>query len=236
MSQYSTQEVVDQAILENEKQVEVFHQKGDNLLQIFIHNNSFFIKKGCSVGYVGNITFERERVFEKGIGNFVKRRLSSEGTSLMTASGQGCVYVADRGRSIKVLRLDNESIFIKGNDVLAHEATIKTDIKFTKNLGEYVGSQGLWTVRLKGTGYIAFTSRGVYTLPVIPNGAPVYVDADAMVCYSGNLNPSLHTDLSIKTFLARDSGESIQLKFEALKGVGFVMIQPYEESSKKTDT
>jgi uncharacterized protein (AIM24 family) len=38
--------------------------------------------------------------------------------------------------------------------------------------------------------------------------------------------PEFKTDVSLKTFLGRGSGESIQMMFN---GDGFVVIQPYEE-------
>jgi uncharacterized protein (AIM24 family) len=46
------------------------------------------------------------------------------------------------------------------------------------------------------------------------------------VAWAGTLNPDIHTDLSLKTFLGRGSGESFQLEF---KGEGWVLLQPYEE-------
>jgi uncharacterized protein (AIM24 family) len=38
--------------------------------------------------------------------------------------------------------------------------------------------------------------------------------------------PDLKTDISLKTFVGRSSGESIQMAFT---GEGFVVIQPFEE-------
>lgn len=63
------------------------------------------------------------------------------------------------------------------------------------------------------------------TLRVSP-GNPVITDPNATVAWSGNLQPKFQTDISLKTFFGRASGESIQMKFE---GEGFVVIQPYDE-------
>jgi uncharacterized protein (AIM24 family) len=41
------------------------------------------------------------------------------------------------------------------------------------------------------------------------------------------LTPGLKTDISLKSFVGRGSGESIQMKFA---GQGFVVIQPCEET------
>ena len=42
------------------------------------------------------------------------------------------------------------------------------------------------------------------------------------------MTPEFKTDISLKTFFGRGSGESIQMMFN---GDGFVVIQPYEEAA-----
>ena len=64
------------------------------------------------------------------------------------------------------------------------------------------------------------------TLLVSP-GFPVRTDPNATTAWSGSLKPTFKTDVSLKTFLGRGSGESIQMEFE---GQGFVVVQPYEET------
>ena len=63
------------------------------------------------------------------------------------------------------------------------------------------------------------------TLLVSPD-CPVVTDPNATVAWSGTLVPQFKTDISLKTFFGRGSGESFQMLFE---GEGFVVIQPYEE-------
>ncbi len=58
------------------------------------------------------------------------------------------------------------------------------------------------------------------------NNPLVYTDPNATVAWSGNLQPNIKTDVSLKTFFGRSSGESLQMEFV---GDGFVVIQPYEE-------
>jgi uncharacterized protein (AIM24 family) len=47
------------------------------------------------------------------------------------------------------------------------------------------------------------------------------------VAWSGGLSPEIVTDISLRTFVGRASGESLQLKFA---GEGWVVVQPYEET------
>jgi uncharacterized protein (AIM24 family) len=63
------------------------------------------------------------------------------------------------------------------------------------------------------------------TLQVTAN-QPVYTDPNATIAWSGSLQPEFKTDISLKTFFGRGSGESLQMKFQ---GDGFVVVQPYEE-------
>ena len=51
-----------------------------------------------------------------------------------------------------------------------------------------------------------------------------------VIAWSGGLTPEIVTDISVKTFFGRGSGESIQLQFE---GDGWVVLQPYEETPGK---
>jgi uncharacterized protein (AIM24 family) len=81
-------------------------------------------------------------------------------------------------------------------------------------------------VKLWGQGMVAITSHyDPLTLRVEPN-RPVITDPNATVAWSGNLEPGFRTDVSLKTFFGRGSGESIQMEF---RGDGFVVVQPFEE-------
>ena len=81
-------------------------------------------------------------------------------------------------------------------------------------------------MRLTGDGMVAFTTQyDSVTLLATPEN-PVITDPNATVAWLGNLEPSIRTDFSFKTFLGRGSGESIQTEFN---GNGFVVILSYEE-------
>ncbi len=188
-------------------------------------NGQIWTKMGSMVAYHGNVKFEREGILEHGIGRLLKKTLTGEGTMLTKATGNGKVYLADGGKQITVLKLENESIFVNGNDLLAFEPSVSWDIKMLKRIAGMM-SGGLFNVKLEGTGMIAFTTfQAPLTLKVTPDN-PVTTDPNATVAWSGSLSPEIKTDISLKTFLGRGSGESIQLLF---KGTGFVVVQPYEE-------
>ena len=182
-------------------------------------------KAGSMVAYIGNVDFKREGLLSKGLGGLLKKAISGEGTSLMHASGTGKLYLADEGKKVKIIKLQNESVFVNGNDVLALEDTIKNDIKMLKSVAGMM-SGGLFQVKLSGSGYIAITTHGEPILLRVSANQPVYTDPNATVAWSENLSPNIKTNLTFGSFIGRGSGESFQLEFF---GEGWVLVQPYEE-------
>jgi uncharacterized protein (AIM24 family) len=201
-----------------------FELENDYLLEINL-NGRAWAKAGAMIAYTGQVKFTREGMLEHGVGKALKKMVSGEGTSLMKVEGQGQVYLADKGKKVQVLNLQNETIFVNGNDLLAFESSVNWDIKMMRRMAGLMAG-GLFNVRLSGPGMVAITTHyDPLTLQVKP-GQTIYTDPNATVAWSGSLTPDFRTDVSFKTFLGRGSGESIQLKFE---GSGWVVLQPFEE-------
>ncbi|MDR3340065.1 MAG: AIM24 family protein [Candidatus Symbiothrix sp.] len=214
-----------QETAQNDSKHGIFELEKPGMLELNLQNQTVMMKSGSMVAYTGNVKFEREGLMSQGIGNLLKKAISGEGSSLMKATGTGRVYAADFDKKVQILYLENETISVNGNDVLAFEQTVNSTIKMMKSVAGIVGG-GLFQVILSGTGHVAITTHGhPLTLQVKP-GESIQADPNATVAWSGNLTPTIKTDMSLKTFIGRGSGESIQLKFE---GSGWVLIQPYEE-------
>jgi uncharacterized protein (AIM24 family) len=204
---------------------EAFELESSHLLEVKL-NGRVWSKAGSMVAYQGAVKFIRQGVMEQGFGNLLKKALSGEGMQLMKMEGNGRVYVADAGKKITLLRLSGESIFVNGNDVLAFEDGIESNITMMKRMAGMM-SGGLFNVKLSGNGVVAITSHyEPLTLRVSAQTGPVFTDPNATVAWSGGLTPDFVTDISFGTLLGRGSGESIQLKFA---GEGWVVVQPYEE-------
>ncbi|WP_456274305.1 AIM24 family protein [Bacillus sp. AK031] len=202
----------------------LFELETPRMLEVNL-DGGVWAKMGAMVSYRGTIKFEREGVLEHGLGKLFKKALTGEGTSLMKATGQGKLYLADQGKKISILNLDDDAIYVNGNDLLAFQQDLKWDIKLMRRVAGMMAG-GLFNVRVEGTGMVAITSHYEPLTLIVKPGSPVYTDPNATVAWSGNLEPDFVTDVSLKTFLGRGSGESIQMKFE---GEGFVVVQPFEE-------
>ena len=223
MGRYGLSEFIEQTS-QKDRGEGLFELENERLLEINL-DGFVWTKMGAMVAYKGDIKFTREGILEHGIGKFLKRSVSGEGTKLTKAEGHGALYLADEGKKISILDLGGDTLFVNGNDILAFEDGIDWDIKLMRKVAGMLAG-GLFTVRLAGRGLVAITTHyDPVTLVVRPDAA-VVTDPNATVAWSGSLSPEFKTDISFKTFLGRGSGESIQMLF---RGEGFVVIQPQEE-------
>jgi uncharacterized protein (AIM24 family) len=202
----------------------IFELESARMLEVNL-NGRVWTKMGSMVAYMGDIKFTREGMLEHGVGKFLKKAVSGEGARLTKAEGRGKLYLADAGKKVQILSLQGETIFVNGNDLLAFEDGIRWDISMMKKLSAMLAG-GLFNVRLSGEGMIVITSHYEPLVLMVTPSYPVMTDPNATIAWSGNLTPEFRTDVSLKTFFGRGSGESIQMRFQ---GDGFVVIQPFEE-------
>jgi uncharacterized protein (AIM24 family) len=223
MPRYTIQEFIEKS-KQRDRGEGLFELESPYMLEVNL-NGDIWTKAGSMVAYVGNIKFTREGMMEQGLGKLLKKAMTGEGAKLTKASGAGRLYLADEGKKVQILNLQNESIFVNGNDLLAFEPAIQWDIKFQKKMSA-IAAGGFFNVELRGTGMIAVTVHYEPLTLIVTPDQPVRTDPNATVAWSGSLTPEFKTDISFKTFLGRGSGESFQMEF---RGQGFVVVQPYEE-------
>lgn len=203
-----------------------FERESEQMLEInLLPHGRAWIKKGSMVAYQGQIKFKREGLLEHGIGRALKKSFTGEGVQLTKAEGAGKVYVAHRGKTVVVLRLDGDAISVNGRDLLAFQDSVKWNIHLMRKVSGML-SGGLFNVRLEGKGMIALTSHFTPLTLKVSKGKPVVTDPSATIAWSAGLEPEIKLDVSLKTLFGRGSGDSVQMKFD---GDGFVVVQPYEE-------
>lgn len=198
-------------------------------LEINLRNERVFLKAGAMIGYYGEIRFE-STTGGGGLGRFMKRAMTGEAGSLMRAEGSGTLYAADKGKEISLITLQNETIFLNGSDMLAYQDGLDWDITMTRGAGMAAG--GLFSLKLAGSGLVAFTTHGKPLVLPVQGGKVLMTDPNATVAWSGGLQPGYKTDVTLRTLIGRSSGETFQLVFE---GEGFVVLQPYEEEVQATN-
>jgi uncharacterized protein (AIM24 family) len=197
-----------------------FTLQNKKLLKVFLHYGPVMARIGSMVAYQGDARFEHAG--SGGTTKWLKKAFTGEGVPLMSISGAGEVFLADQASDVQVIYLENDMVTVNGQNILAFSSSIQWDIQRVQGAGMTAG--GLFNTVLHGTGYVAVTTKGQ---PVILDvtQAPTCGDPNAVVLWTSGVTTSLKTDMSMKTFIGRGSGESFQLAFG---GHGHVVIQPAE--------
>src|SRR3954466_5711856 len=187
-------------------------------------NGDFMARVGSMVAYQGQIKFEA--LGSGGLSKFLKQKLTGEGVPLMKVRGHGDVFLAENAADIHMIDLEpGDALSINGANVLAFDSTLNYDIKMVQGVG-MMSNAGLFNCVFSGYGRIAVTTKG--TPVVLSVDQPTYVDPQAAICWSANLQTGYHRrgQTGLGTLLGRSTGERFTMSFA---GQGFVVVQPSEE-------
>ena len=203
------------------KSEQPFALQNSKLLKVHLDQVTIQAKAGSMVAYQGQVAFEHAG--SGGMSRMLKKAVSGEGTTLMKMSGSGEVFLADTAQEIHLLYLENDAITVNGQNLLAFDSGIDWDIKKVEGASGFVAG-GLFNTALQGTGWVAIVSDGP---PVLLNTgeAPTFADPAAAITWASSVQTSIKTDIKMKNFIGRGSGESIQMGFA---GPGWVLVQPSE--------
>ena len=200
---------------------DAFALQNSKLLKVSLQQVTIQAKLGSMVAYQGDVKFEHAG--SGGMSRLVKKAVTGEGTQLMKMEGSGEVFLADTAQDIHLIYLENDQVTCNGANVLAFDAGIDWDIQRAGG-GASALAGGLYNMALSGTGWVAIISDGP---PVLLNvaTAPTFADPQAAITWSSGVSTSIKTDVNIKNFIGKGSGESIQVAFA---GQGWVLVQPSE--------
>jgi uncharacterized protein (AIM24 family) len=203
------------------KSEQAFALQNSKLLKVSLDQVTIQAKAGAMVAYQGDVSFEHAG--SGGMSRMLKKAVSGEGTKLMKMSGTGEVFLADTAQDIHLLYLENDAITVNGANLLAFDAGIDWDIRRVEGVSGMMGG-GLFNMALTGSGWVAIVSDGP---PVLLNtaDAPTFADPQAAITWASSLQTGIKTDIKLKNFIGRGSGESVQMSFS---GSGWVLVQPSE--------
>jgi uncharacterized protein (AIM24 family) len=201
---------------------EAFTLQNSKLLKVRLEAVTIQAKLGSMVAYQGDVRFEHAG--SGGVGRFVKKAVTGEGTQLMKMQGTGEVFLADHAQDVHLVKLENDRITCNGANVLAFDAGIDWDIERVQGGMAGAMAGGLYNMSLGGTGWVAVVSDGP---PVLLNtgAAPTFCDPQAAITWSSGVRTEVKADVNLKSFIGRGSGETIQMGFV---GEGWVLVQPSE--------
>ena len=200
---------------------EPFQLQGSKMLKVRVADETIQAKLGSMVAYQGDVKFEHAG--SGGLKRMAKKAVTGEGAELMKISGTGEVFLADLAQEIQLVKLSDEAITVNGANLLAFDADIDWDIKKVEGVSGFMGG-GLYNTHLSGSGYVAMLSDGPPVMIEL-DGDQTFADPQAAITWSEGVKTSVKTDVNLKTFIGRGSGETVQIGFS---GKGWVLIQPSE--------
>jgi uncharacterized protein (AIM24 family) len=212
------------AALDRYQEVETgdaFTLQGPRLLKVELSETSVMAKNGAMVAYQGDVHFEHKG---GGLGRLLKKAATGEQLRLMEASGTGELFLASQAMLVHVLRLQDDSVTVNGENILAFQTGIEWDVTRVKGGTAGVLAGGLFNIHLRGTGLVALVSDGE-PVRLDVSEAPTFADPQAAIAWSGGVQTTLRTDVQARTLIGLGSGESFQL---GLSGQGWVLVQPSE--------
>jgi len=204
----------------------------EKMIAVTISNEEVYAKRGAMVGYTGDVAFARSFLTGGGVQDLAMRSVTNEGLLMMKARGKGQVMYAHDGGFVTIIEVQNETLYVESETLLAFDARLKPGTMFIGNQGGVQGilrgavsGQGLFTTTLEGTGQAVILSDGNAIGLEVRADRPVFVDPDAYIGHKGQVSSQLVTDVGWKTMVGQASGESYQVKFT---GQGTVYIQASE--------
>jgi uncharacterized protein (AIM24 family) len=199
-----------------------FSLQNKKLLRVEMRYGPVQAKAGSMVAYQGDVRFAKKS--SGGLNRIVKAAVTGEGVDLMECTGQGELFLADSASEVQILYLDNDAISVNGNSVLAFSSSIQWDIHRIQARGAAM-TGGLYNVSLKGTGYVAITTKGD-PIALDVAGSPTFADPQAVVMWTAGVSMDVRVDTGgVASMIRGGSGESFQMAFG---GAGYVVVQPCE--------
>jgi uncharacterized protein (AIM24 family) len=199
-----------------------FSLQNKKMLKIQMGYGPVWAKTGSMVAYQGDVRFENKG--SGGVGKWLKQQMTGEGVDMMQCTGQGELFVADLASEIQVIYLENDAISVNGNNVLAFSSSIEWDIHRIQARGAAM-TGGLYNVSLRGTGYVAVTTKGDPVALDVAS-APTFADAEAVVLWTAGVSMDVRVDTGGIKSLVR--GGTVELLQMAFGGQGYVLVQPSE--------
>lgn len=199
-----------------------FSLQNKKLLRIDMRYGPVQARTGSMVAYQGDVRFQNKG--SGGMGKFLKSAMTGEGVRMMECTGSGELFVAHEASEVQVMYLENDMVSVNGSNVLAFSSSIQWDIHRIQARGAAM-TGGLYNVSLRGTGYVAVTTKGD---PVALDVAssPTFADAQAVVLWTSGVSMDVRIDTGgLGSMLRGGTGELLQMAFG---GQGYVLVQPSE--------
>ena len=195
-----------------------FVLQNERMLKVRL-NGEIMARQGAMIAYQGQIDFSYQG--SGSVAKFLKKAVTGEGLPLMKCSGQGDLFLANDADEVFVLTLENESVVVNGNNILAFESSLQWDVKRVEGASMFAG--GLFNTTITGSGSVAIVCHG--SPVVLDTNTPTFADVQSAVAWSGNVKTKVNVSVKAGAMIGRGSGEAAQIAYGP---GGFVIVQASE--------
>ncbi len=204
------QDAVDETIHLEEKHIDLGTRKIEGASKTFtLHENGFLeinfarnvhVKRGTVSSYSGNLKF----VAESGL-------LGTTAQTLVKATGQGKIFVYEKGRKTFLLDLNEEFIYVEGSNLVALEDSLTYRVE---PIYDSSYQRKIDTVKIFGKGSLAIsTSIEPLTLRVTRE-YPLSISSSSLVAWTGNLIPTVVDDQALENVMISGDLTGFKIRFE----------------------
>ena len=206
------QEAVDNTSLIEEKHIDLGRgRKVEGASRTFVlHENGFleinfansvYVKKGTVSSYSGNLKFTAE----SGL-------LGTTAQTLVKASGQGKIFIYEKGRKAFLLDLSEEFVYVEGSNLLALEETLTYRVE---PIYDSAYQRKIDTLKIFGKGSLAISTDIEPLTLRVTRDLPLSISSTALVAWTGNLMSTVVDDKSLENIMIESAGHSgFKIRFE----------------------
>jgi uncharacterized protein (AIM24 family) len=204
------QEAVDDVQHADDKRIDLAHKIEGASRTFALHENGFLeinfrrsvhVKRGTVSSYSGNLKF----VAETGL-------LGTTAQTLVRATGQGKIFVYEKGRKTFLLDLNEEFIYVEGSNLLALEDTLTYRVE---PIYDASYQRKIDTVKIFGKGSLAISTDIEPLTLRVTREYPLSISSNALVAWTGNIIPTVMEDQTLENVMI-ESGVAggFKIRFE----------------------
>jgi hypothetical protein len=158
------------------------------------------VRRGTVASYGGRIGFASDPKLE-----------GTKAEPLLRASGQGTIFLADRGRRPMLIELKNEFFSAEGSRILAIGPTLSFRYE---PVHDFPRRRRVDVLRIFGRGSLVLSpARDTFSIPV-SSEFPLNVSSRDLIGWTGNLVPSVLPDRFLDEVMLPDSEDPPKIRFE----------------------
>ncbi|HXI14483.1 MAG TPA: tetratricopeptide repeat protein [Thermoanaerobaculia bacterium] len=162
--------------------------------------DSVHVKRGTVSSYSGNLKFAAESVLS-----------GTTAQTLVKATGEGRIFVYEKGRKTFLLDLNEEFIYVEGSNLLALEDSLSYRVE---PIYDASYQKKIDTVKIFGKGSLAISTLIEPMTLRVTREYPLSISSHALVAWTGRLVASVIDDRHLENVMIESVEGAFKIRFE----------------------